>query len=96
MFTLFEGAVSDLAQQADVVVQGANIASVDLLGVRFEMVVAKGCQSRQHRVDLELGCHEGVVGFGIAGGAAGGHGLVSNGELHRFRVLTIALTGWLV
>jgi len=39
------------------------------------VVVAQGGQSRQHRVDLELGGDEGVQGFVVrGGGAAGVHG----------------------
>ena len=44
MFTLVEGAVGDLAQQAGVIVQGADIAPVDHIGVGVEMVVAEGLQ----------------------------------------------------
>ena len=96
MFALLEGAVGDLAQQAGVVVQGANIAPVDLVRVGVEMVVAQGLQALQHRVDLELGGHEGVEGLGTVGRAAAGHGGNPLGELHRFRVITIALTGRVV
>jgi len=76
MLALFERAVSDLAQQARVIVQGANVAPVDLVEVGVEMVVAQGLHPFQHRVDLALGAHECVEGFGIVGGVAGGHGLV--------------------
>jgi hypothetical protein len=79
VFILAKGAVRDLAQQAGVVVQGADVAPVNLVGVGLEMVVAQGLQSFQHRVDLKLGSHECVEDFGIVGGAAGGHGLVSVG-----------------
>ncbi len=57
-------------------VQGANVAPIDLVGMGVEMVIAEGLQPRQHRVDLELGGHEGVKGFGIVGGAVVSHGLV--------------------
>ena len=96
MLALLEGAVSDLAQEAGVVVQGANVAPVDRVGMGVEMVIAQGLQPIQHRVDLEPGGHDGVESFGVVGGAAGGHGLASGGGLHRFRVITIALAGWLV
>ena len=78
MFALLEGGVGDLAQQAGVMVQGADMAPVDLVGVSIEVVVAQGLQALQHRVDLELGSHEGVEGFGIVGRAAGGHGVCSS------------------
>ena len=77
MFALLESAISDLAQQAGVMVQGADITPVDLIWVGLEMVVAQGLQAIQHRVDLELGGHEGVEGLGIVGRAAGGDGVVS-------------------
>ena len=96
MFALLERAVSDLAQQAGVVVQGADMAPVDLVGVGLEVIVAQGLQALQHRVNLELGGHECVEGFGVVGRAAGGHGMVFGGELHRFRVISIALAGRLV
>jgi hypothetical protein len=83
MFALLEHCVTNLAQQAGVMAQGADIASVDLVGVYVEMGVAQGLQTVQHRVDLELGSREGVEGFGIHGEAADGHGEVSSGELHR-------------
>jgi len=70
MFTLLEGAVGDLAQQAGVVVQSANIAPFDLVGVGAEMVVAEGRQARKHPVDLDVRSKESVQGFGIVGGAA--------------------------
>ena len=57
-------------------VEGANIAPVDLVGVGLEVVVAKDCQALQHGVDLDPGGHEGVEDFGIVSGAAGGHGVV--------------------
>jgi hypothetical protein len=45
--------------------------------VGLEVIVAQSLQALQHRVDLELGGHESVEGFGVVGrGAAGGHGLV--------------------
>ena len=97
VFALAKGAVGDLAQQSRVVVQGADIAPVDLVGMRFKMIVAQGLQPLQHRVDLELGGYEGFEGFVVrGGGAAGGHSGVSGGELLRFRVITIALTPTLV
>lgn len=96
MFTLLERGVGDLAQQAGVVVQGAHIAPVDLVGLGLEVVVAQGLQALQHRVDLEVGRHEGVEGNGVVGGAAGGHGVVFGGELHCSHVITFALEGRLV
>jgi hypothetical protein len=90
MFTLLEGAVGDLAQQAGVMVQSADMAPVNLVGVSLEVVVAQGFQPLQHRVDLELCGHEGVEGFGIVGRAAGVHGVVSGGELHRSGAIRIA------
>jgi hypothetical protein len=94
MLALLDRGVGDLAQQAGVMVQGANVAPVDLVGVAIEMDIAQGLQSLQHPVDLELGGHEGVEGLIVGGvGAAGGHGVVSGGELHRFRVITITLVG---
>ena len=78
-------------------VQGADVAPVDLVGMVLEMVVAQRLQALKHRVDLELGGHEGVEGFFVGGvGAAGGHGVVSGCELHRSGVITIALAGRLV
>jgi hypothetical protein len=74
MFALLERAVGNLAQQAGVVVQGADIAPNDLRRVGVEMVIAQGLRPFQHRVDLELGGHECVESFGIVGCAAGGHG----------------------
>ena len=53
MFALLESAINDLAQQAGVMVQGADITPVDLIWVGLEMVVAQGLQANQHRVDLE-------------------------------------------
>lgn len=55
MLALLERAVGDLAQQAGVVVQGADMAPVELVGVRVKVVIAQGFQAFQHRVDLELG-----------------------------------------
>jgi hypothetical protein len=74
-------------------VEGADVASVDLVRMGLEMVIAQGLQALQRRVDLELGGHEGVEGLGIVGGAAGGHDGCPLGELHRFRVITIAPVG---
>ena len=91
VFALAEGAVGDLAQQAGVVVQGANIASVDRVGVGVEMVVAEGFHPFQHPIDLALGGKEGIQGFGVVGGAAGVHGVVSGGELHRSAEIRVAL-----
>ena len=90
MFALLEGAVGDLAEQAGVVVEAANIAPIDLVWGGLEMLVAEGLQPFQHRVDLELGGHECVQGFGIVGGATGGLGLASGGELHRSGAIRIA------
>ena len=41
-------------------VQGTEIAPIELVGVGLEVVVAEDCQALQHRVELELGGHEGV------------------------------------
>jgi hypothetical protein len=71
-------------------VQSADMAPVNLVGVSLEVVVAQGFQPLQHRVDLELCGHEGVEGFGIVGRAAGVHGVVSGGELHRSGAIRIA------
>src|SRR5690606_14557565 len=55
VFVFLEGAVGDLAQQTRVVLQRADMAPVDLVGVGLEMVVAEGLQALQHGVDLDLG-----------------------------------------
>ena len=61
-------------------VQGADMAPVDLVWVGLEMVIAQSLQALEHHVDLELGGHEGVEGFGVvSGGAQDGHGGVSFG-----------------
>jgi len=73
--------------------QGADKAPVDLVGVSAEMVVAEGLQALQHHVGLGLDGHEYVEGFGIFGGAAGGHGVVSGAELHRSGAIAITPAG---
>ena len=90
MLALLECAVGDLAQQAGVVVQGADVAPIDLVRVGLEMIVTNGLQPFQHRVDLELGGHEGVESLSVVGGGAGGHGVVSGGELHCSGTIRIA------
>ena len=57
------------------------------------MVRAEGCQAFEHCVDLDLGSEEGVEGFGVISGVAGGHGGAPCRELHRFLETTIALPG---
>ena len=71
-------------------VQGADMARVDLVGMGLDMVVAQGLQALQHPVNLELGGHEGVEGLGIIGGAAGRRGGVSEGELRRSGAIRFA------
>jgi hypothetical protein len=94
VFALAKGAVRDLAQQAGVVVQGADVTPVDLVGVGLKVNVAEGFQPLQHLVDLELGSHECVEDFGVGGVRAEGcHGGCPLSELHRFRVTSIALMG---
>jgi hypothetical protein len=69
VFALAKGAVGDLAQQARIVVHGANVAPVDNIRICFKMVIAQGRQPLRHRVDLELGGHEGIEGIeGMVGG----------------------------
>ena len=63
MFAFVKGAVGDLAQEAGVVIQGANVPPIDLVGTGFEMVGAEGSKPRQQCVDLELGGQEGVEGL---------------------------------
>lgn len=82
VFALAEGGVGDLSEQAGVMVQGAEMAPVDLVGAGREMVGAEGGEAFQHRVDLELGGEEGVEGFHVIGRAAGHRG-GSLVELHR-------------
>ena len=93
MFAFLESAVGDLAQQAGVVVQAADMAPIDLVGMGIEMVRAEGCQALEHCVDLDLRDEECIEGFGIVGGAADGHGEALCGELLRFPVTIIALLG---
>ena len=83
MFAFLEGAVGDLAQLGAVVVQGANVAPMDLVGAVLEMVGAEGGEPLQHRVDFDLGSDEGVEGFGVVLCAVGHLG-GSVVELHRF------------
>ena len=93
MFAFLESAVGDLAQQAGVVVQAADMAPIDLVRVGIEMVRAEGCQALEHCVDLDLRDEECIEGFGIVGGAADGHGGAPRGRLHRFPVTIIILMG---
>ena len=51
-----------------------DMAPMDLVGARLEMVRAEGGEPLQHRVDLGLRCYEGVEGFLVGGGAAGHSG----------------------
>jgi hypothetical protein len=66
---------------------------MDLVRVGLEVVRAQGGEAFQHGIDLELGGDEGVEGFGVVAGAAGGHGGQSFAELHRSGANTIALSG---
>ena len=95
MFALLEGAVGDLAQQAGIVVQGADMAPVDLVRAGLEVVGAEGGEAFQHRVDLELGGEEGVEGFGVVLCAAGHFG-GSMVELHRVVGVTFPLSAMLI
>ena len=96
VFALAEGAVGDLAQQEQVVVQGADIAFVDFVGAGVEMVVAEGLEAREHEVDLALGGEEGVPALSfVAVARRAVIAWLSLGELRRFGVITIALTGCL-
>jgi hypothetical protein len=63
-FSFAEGAIGDLAQQANVMAQVANITPLDLIGVGLEIVVAQGGQPRRHCVDLSFGSDEGSEGWG--------------------------------
>ena len=47
MFAFLEGAVGDLAQLGAVVVQGADVTPVDLIGAGLEVVIAEGLQALQ-------------------------------------------------
>jgi hypothetical protein len=77
-FTLAEGAVSDLAQQAGIVVQRANVAPVDRVRIGVEVVSAEGLNARQEVVDPTFGGEEGFEGFLVrGGGAAGCDGVIS-------------------
>ena len=86
VFALAEGAVADLAQRAGVVVEAADLAPVDLVGMGVEMIFAEGLQPLQHCIDLDLGGKESVRHFGVVGGgAASGHGSI----LLRFGVWAV-------
>ena len=65
VFSFLEGAVGDLAQLGAVVVQGANVPPVDIVGAGLEMVGAEGGEAFQHCVDFELPGEEGVDDFGV-------------------------------
>jgi len=90
VFAFLEGAVGDLAQQARMMIEGSDMAPVDLIRMGVEMVRAEGCQARKHRVELDLRGEEGVEGLGIVSGVAG-RGVGSLSALHRLRVTIIAL-----
>jgi hypothetical protein len=70
VFAFLEGAFGDLVELGAVVVQGADMTPVDLVGAGLEMIGAEGREAFQQRVDLELGGEEGVEGFGVVGRAA--------------------------
>lgn len=76
MFSFLEGAVGELMQEASVVVQEADVAPVNLVGVGLEMVGAKSLNQFQNCVDLELGGHECTKGFGVFCRATSGYGLI--------------------
>jgi hypothetical protein len=57
------------------VVQGTNMAPVDLVGVGVKMVRAEGCQAFEHRVDLDFRSEESVEGLRVIGGVAGDRGV---------------------
>ena len=65
VFALAKGTVCDLTQKAEIVVQGANIAPVDLVGICLEMIIAEGFQASQHCVDLAFGGEKCVEGFAV-------------------------------
>ena len=103
VFALAEGAVDVLAQQARIVVQRANIAPMDRVGVGVEMAIAEGLDACQHVVDLEFGREESTQGFVVRGGGAaggqGGHGsifLVIRGAGCIAPTITFALTSSLI
>ena len=59
MFALLEGAVGDLAQQAGVMLQRADMAPVHFVGAGVEMIVAERGEAGQLGVDLGLPADEG-------------------------------------
>ena len=60
VFAFAEGAVSDAFQQACVMLEGADMAPIDLVGVGVEMVVAERLQATEHLVDLRFLADEGA------------------------------------
>ncbi len=94
MFALPERNVGDLAKEAGLMVKGADMAPVDLVGVGLKVIVAQCLQALEHWIVLELGCPESDESLGVVGG--GGLGAVSGGELHRSGVITFASVGRLV
>src|SRR5690606_30795480 len=64
VFAFAERHVGDLAQLGAVVVESADMAPVDLVGVGVEMLRAERRQAFEHGVDLELRGEEGVDGCG--------------------------------
>ncbi|WP_155947313.1 hypothetical protein [Pseudorhodobacter ferrugineus] len=84
VLAFFESAFSDLAKQAGVMGHGADIAPVDLVGVRPEVAVAEIGQSRQHGIDVGFRCDKCVLSFVILySGAARSHGCGSVAELDQ-------------
>src|SRR5690606_19709238 len=95
VFAFAERHVGDLAQPGAVVVEGADMAPVDLVGAGLEMLRAEGGEAFQHRVDLELGGEEGIEGFRVVPCAAGHRG-GSVVELHRVVGVTCAPVALLI
>jgi hypothetical protein len=84
-----EGAVGDVAQPGADVVQGADMAPVDLVGMGFEMVGAVNGQPFQQGIDLCLGGEEGVKCRGGIGHVVG-HPDGSVVAVHRVSGMTFA------
>ena len=59
MLALVEGHVGDALQQLGMVLQGADMASGDLVGRNTEVIVAERLESGKHRIDLGLLCDKG-------------------------------------
>jgi len=62
VLALAEGAVGDALEEAGVMLEGADVAPGDLVGVIVEVVGAEGLQAGKHLVDLGLLAKKGFEG----------------------------------